>query len=83
MRAERAIFSERLSWFAVLDVQHLAAYGKHRIERGHGVLEYHRDAVAPDFAQFILAHPEHVAPLELHHAAFNPGVVGQEVYKWR
>ena len=47
----------------------LAADGQHRVERGHRLLEDHRDLVAADPAHLGPAQPEQVAALEADRAA--------------
>ena len=40
---------------------HLVAYGHHRIQGGHGVLEDHRDLVASDVLDLFLAHGHNIS----------------------
>ena len=42
----------------------LAPDGEHRIERGHGILEDHGDAVAANVPQLILTQLEQIAPVK-------------------
>src|SRR5260221_1695808 len=42
----------------------LEADGEHRVERGHRLLEDHRDAVAADLAHLLLVEPDEIAPGE-------------------
>ena len=43
---------------------HLAADGKHRVERGHGLLENHGNSLAPDLSDPFLAQVQKVLVLE-------------------
>ena len=49
----------------------LAADGEHRIERGHGILEDHGDAVAANVPQLILTQLEQIAPVKPDFAVNN------------
>ena len=46
----------------------LLADAHHRIERGHRLLEDHRDRAAPQIPPRVLVDPQHVDALELNHA---------------
>ena len=50
----------------------LAADGEDRIERGHRLLEYHRQAGAADGTHLALGQPQQIAPLEAHVPADDP-----------
>ena len=46
----------------------LGADGQHRIERGHRILEHHRQRAAAQFAQFLRREPHQILAVE-HHPA--------------
>jgi hypothetical protein len=51
------------------DLHDLLADGEHRIERSHGLLEDHGDAVAPDLAHAVRGRTQQVLPQEADVAA--------------
>ncbi|MNC59214.1 hypothetical protein D3C75_1090090 [compost metagenome] len=53
----------------------LFAYCEYRVERGHRVLENHRDLVAADFPHFLLLFGSQVLPVEIN-AAFHDHAAG-------
>src|SRR5439155_941823 len=58
--------------FAEVDLEpfgELAADGEHRVERGHRLLEDHRDLPAPHASHLLLGEREEIASLEHHLAA--------------
>src|SRR5262249_54022155 len=57
----------------------LPADGEHRVERGHRLLEDHRDLLAADPAHLFLARPKQVHAVEDDLSADNaPGRIGHE-----
>ena len=60
------------------DLGHLLADGEHRVEGGHGLLEDHGDAVAPDAAHLLLRAVQQVFPLEADLPGDRGLGVGQE-----
>src|SRR5882757_5880120 len=56
----------------------LGADGQHRIERGHRVLEHHRERAAAQLAQFLRRQLQQILPVE-HHAAGQLGLLWQKL----
>jgi hypothetical protein len=61
------------------DLRHLRADRHHRVEAGHGVLEDHRDAAAPDAAQLGAGQGQQVSALEDDAAALDAAGLADQV----
>ena len=59
-------------WCRMIDLGHLVADGKDRVQGAHGLLEDHGDVVPPDLPQPLPVHPQDVLSLETD---FSPWVI--------
>ena len=61
-------------------LHHLLADGQHRIERGHRLLENHRDVAAALLAHLLLGEVEQVLPFEQDLALRHPAGLGEQAH---
>src|SRR5256885_16637738 len=59
----------------------LAADGEHRVQRGHGLLEDHRHALAADRTHLAFRKGEEIASLEPHLSADDPSRSRDEAHE--
>jgi hypothetical protein len=62
------------------DFRHLLPHGEHRVERGHGFLKDHADAVAPDGAHVFRSQGQQIFPGKMDLTLNFGGVGGQEAH---